>query len=60
MRLAQNEIAMQEQNPVNKNEKLMRVWSDYKERHVAVRVEYSQSEEQGCTIYTLHSIERFD
>ncbi|MDX2149363.1 MAG: hypothetical protein SFV54_01415 [Bryobacteraceae bacterium] len=51
---------MQEQNPVNTNEKLLRVWSDRKERYVAVRVEYSCEDAAGCKLYTLHGIERFD
>lgn len=41
-------------------EKLYRVWSEKKEHKIAVRVQYSVAEDNGCKIYELLGREEWD
>ncbi|MGH9631258.1 MAG: hypothetical protein ACRD7E_23380 [Bryobacteraceae bacterium] len=41
-------------------EKLYRVWSGKKEQKIAIRIQYSVAEENGCTIYELGNREEWD
>jgi len=39
------------------NQKLARIWSDRRERLVAVRIHYSTLEQGGCKLFQLSEVE---
>ncbi|MFN3325074.1 MAG: hypothetical protein ACK5AZ_16385 [Bryobacteraceae bacterium] len=45
------------ESPVQKLEKLTRIWSEKKEKQIAVRVQYEVRDEGECKILMLNRIE---
>jgi hypothetical protein len=44
-------------NPVQNQEKIIRIWAERREREIAVRIHYSVTIDNGCKIYQLRMVE---
>ena len=51
---------MTERSPVQQLQKLARIWSERREKQIAVRIHYDLREENGCKIYSLSRIEELE
>jgi hypothetical protein len=48
------------ESPIERSEKIYRVWSSRKDDDIAVRVQYTITETNGCRIYTITGREEWD
>lgn len=49
-----------EDNSATQAEKICVVWSRRRERDITIRVRYGVREQDGCTVYTLNTVQEIE